>query len=434
LASRGDFSQDKKLPLLVWYGIEPSVPKAPEKAVELIATSAMPKVRTLTVRHIFEDLEDQQDAATAVVELLQTERLRSDILDGISNALEGKRSPEAPKNWNKVRLTLLKDSDREVAALGREIDARFGNAESQEALLALISNPRQETASRRRALDLLVEMKFTRLSTLLSDLIADAELSGAAIRAMGALDTPNTAQVLLDRYPSLSASARRQVVHVMTSRPGLAEALVTAIQRGRVPRAEVDASAQRQLRNLHDPELREKLFAIWPQSNASANSRRDLFVRYEKLLTSERIAHADPARGRTVFQQACGVCHKLYGEGAEIGPELTGSDRHNLDYLLENILSPSGIVPENYRASTVTLKDDRVLSGIVVTKAGDSLSVQTATEKVAVPLSEVESIRESELSMMPEGLLDSLSEQQVADLISYLMSNNPPAAMNPHNK
>jgi putative heme-binding domain-containing protein len=215
----------------------------------------------------------------------------------------------------------------------------------------------------------------------------------------------------------------------MASRASLAGPLLQAVQRGRIARTEVDASAQRQLRTLRDPELREKFFAIWPQSSASSNSKRDLFTRYKKLLNEEKLAQADLARGRIVYQQSCGVCHKFYGEGAQIGPELTGADRHNLDYLLENILSPSGIVPENYRTSTVSLKDERILNGIILGKTDQTLSLQTTTEKMTVPMAEVESIRESELSMMPDGLLDSLTEQQVSDLIAYLMSKTAPAPL-----
>jgi putative heme-binding domain-containing protein len=326
-----------------------------------------------------------------------------------------------------MRPKLVNSPHQQTRLLARELDARFGNADSQRALLAVVSDARQGSRSRRRALDVLVETRFSAAAAALPDLVADPEIGGAAIRAMGALDSADTASILLNKFASLSPEARRQVIHVMAARPGLAGPLLQAVQRGRISRAEIDASAQRQLRNLRAPELREKIFAIWPQSDSSSSSKRQQFTRYKNLLTEERISKADLARGRVVYQQACGVCHKLYGEGTEIGPELTGSDRHNLDYLLENILSPSGVVAESYRASTITMKDERMLSGMVLGKTDQTLSIQTATEKVTVPVAEVDSIRESELSMMPDGLLDSLTEEQVIDLFGFLMSKTSPA-------
>lgn len=427
LASRAEFDQDRVLPLMVWYGIEPSVSKAPEKAVELVEHSALNKVRLLTTRRIFEDLNENARAASALVELLSREnRDRSDILQGVSAALDGRRQIEPPSNWSKVRPGLLQAADDKIRSLARELDARFGNVESQSALAALVADAHQEAQLRRRALDVLVQTKSDKVSSLLPRLIDDEEMGGAAIRAMAALAVPDTAQILIAKFPQLSPAARRQAIQALVSRSVSAAALLQAIQRGKIARQEIDASALRQLRNFRDSALQEKLSAIWPQSDASPNSTRELFARYKKLLTPEHLIVADLSRGRAVFQQACAPCHKLYGEGAQIGPELTGGDRHNLDYLLENILNPSGIVPESYRVSIVTMKDDLVLSGVVTAKTDETLSLQTATEKMSTPMSEVESIRESQLSMMPNGLLDALNDQQVTDLIGYLMSNDPP--------
>jgi len=124
-----------------------------------------------------------------------------------------------------------------------------------------------------------------------------------------------------------------------------------------------------------------------------------------------------------LFQQICGLCHTLYGEGAKIGPELTGSDRQNLDYVLENILNPSAVVPENYRMWTITMKDDRVLNGIILAKNEDTVTLQTISEKQVLQRSGIQTMSESQVSMMPEGLLQAIGDQQACNLVSYLMSS-----------
>ena len=140
------------------------------------------------------------------------------------------------------------------------------------------------------------------------------------------------------------------------------------------------------------------------------------------FLTPERLKKANLSEGRQVFNQTCSVCHKLYGEGTAIGPDLTGGGRANLDYLLENIVDPNAIVPADYRASEIEFKDDRVLTALIVSKTERTLALQTPTEKLTVDRNDVAKIRESKLSLMPEGLFQGLKDDQIADLIAYLMN------------
>ena len=124
-----------------------------------------------------------------------------------------------------------------------------------------------------------------------------------------------------------------------------------------------------------------------------------------------------------LFNQLCASCHVLYGQGKQIGPDLTGSNRDNLDYLLENIVDPSAVVPADFRMSVVTLSSGRVLTGVVGPQTGRTLAVQTQTERVLVERSEVDTVRPTALSLMPDGLLGAMRDEQVRDLIGYLMSH-----------
>ena len=136
----------------------------------------------------------------------------------------------------------------------------------------------------------------------------------------------------------------------------------------------------------------------------------------------EKLEEASPARGRKLFAEACGACHRLFGEGGTIGPELTGAQRGELGYWLENILDPSGIVPQNFRMSVVRLKDGRVLTGVVGPERGRTVSLRTPKEKLLLDRSLVIEVKPTALSLMPDGLLDQLKPGQARDLVSYLMS------------
>ena len=147
-----------------------------------------------------------------------------------------------------------------------------------------------------------------------------------------------------------------------------------------------------------------------------------MIAEYKGRLTGDVLASADRSRGRAVFSKTCAACHTLFDAGGKIGPELTGSQRNNLDYVLSNVLDPAAVLAKDYQMHQFVTSDGRVLSGIVKGEDDNAISVQTATELVVVPKAEIESRRETANSMMPDGLLPSLSADEVRDLVGYLAS------------
>jgi len=131
----------------------------------------------------------------------------------------------------------------------------------------------------------------------------------------------------------------------------------------------------------------------------------------------------DPLKGKQSFKNSCASCHNLYGNGGDIGPELTGANRTDVAYLLNNIMDPSGVVQDDYKLVTLTSMDGRTYMGNVINENKSSLTLRViGQEPVVISQSNIQSRDVSELSMMPEGLLDHLSESEVVDLFSYLMS------------
>jgi putative heme-binding domain-containing protein len=135
----------------------------------------------------------------------------------------------------------------------------------------------------------------------------------------------------------------------------------------------------------------------------------------------------NPVRGKPIFQEHCAVCHRLFGQGETIGPDLTGSERGNLEFLLTSLVDPSALIRKEYQAQSVALVDGRVLSGLVVDENERSMTlVGSDRQKVVLPRSQVEDVKPSDVSVMPDGLLDKLSEPQIRDLFRYLQSNGSP--------
>jgi putative heme-binding domain-containing protein len=202
--------------------------------------------------------------------------------------------------------------------------------------------------------------------------------------------------------------------------------LLEAIESGRIPKDLLTASLARQIDSLasnsKDSALAVKLNAVWGTLRVSPAEKLALMEQIRAIATPEALAKADSKRGKELFAKTCASCHRLFGEGAEIGPDLTGSGRKDLDYLITNIVDPGAVLAAEYRVSVVEMKDGRILSGVVQGKSNRGITVQTDKEKRLIPGEEISVIRSTNQSLMPEGLLGSLKANETLDLIKFLMA------------
>ena len=146
-------------------------------------------------------------------------------------------------------------------------------------------------------------------------------------------------------------------------------------------------------------------------------------AKYRKLITDEALSTADAVKGRVVFSKTCASCHKMYGEGAEIGPDLTGSNRGNLDYLLLNSVDPSYDVPDGYKVVVIVTVDGRVLNGVVAEEDGQRVILKTVEQpRVVVLKADIASRHVSEKSIMPDGQFEQMKPQELLDLVKYMQT------------
>jgi putative heme-binding domain-containing protein len=161
----------------------------------------------------------------------------------------------------------------------------------------------------------------------------------------------------------------------------------------------------------------------WGVARTTAEDKVEAIEKFKTLLTDRRVAAADASHGRAVFARTCSQCHTLYGEGGQVGPDLTGSNRFNLDYVLQNVIDPSAVIAREFQVTLVRTKDGRVVSGIAA-ETDHAIKVVSETGTVVVPRDQVDKVKRSDLSMMPEGLIFGLTEQDVADLVAYLRTKD----------
>jgi putative heme-binding domain-containing protein len=213
------------------------------------------------------------------------------------------------------------------------------------------------------------------------------------------------------------------VLDTLVSRPAFARALLAEMTARKIPATDLSAFHARQIRSLNDPDLDRMLTEVWGAQRDTGPEKQALMSQLRQRLTPGVLATADPGRGRVAFNKLCASCHTLYGQGGQVGPDLTGSGRDNLDYLLENIVDPGATVSADFRMVVVAMKDGRVLNGIVRANNGRTLTLQTQNETLVLDQNDIEGQKLTSDSLMPEGQLDPLAPDEVRDLFAYLMGH-----------
>ncbi len=414
---------DPMLPLMTWYGIEPLVGQDSSRAVALAARCKLPLHRTFLARRaVSADISSGLAAFMPVLELAP-DAVRKDILAGILEALRGRKQVPRPAGWPAAYAKLLASHDPDVVAQILLLALDIGEPKAIKILLSIVADRGSPTALRTCALTALVERHVPDLAGELHSLLDDPSLRGAAIRALAAYNDPGTPQRLLNRYASLTEAERDDTIATLSARAAWALSMLDAVANKIIPRRDLNATVARQLQALGDDKVRTRLESVWGSIRPTSKEKASLVAKYRSLLTTDQPPAADPARGRLVFNRTCHQCHKLFDSGGDVGPDLTGSDRANADYVLENVLDPSAAVAREYTLTSVATTDGRFVSGIIREQNDRSITIQTANERITLPREDVEEIKPSTVSMMPEGQLERLTPQEVRDLFAYLAAS-----------
>jgi putative heme-binding domain-containing protein len=421
LALKKQDAGDPNLPYLVWYGMEPIVPVRPDASLALARRTEIDLLSRFIVRRMAND----PTCITALVRALaaeeETER-RAWMLAEMSTALEDELGLPVPENWPALYATLVRDDDANVREQALWLGATFGDSSAFPDLRTTLADASASVERRERALDALVRGRDSESIESLHMLAAGGgPLRRPALRALASFDHPSTVALLLEIYRDLDVEGRRDAVNTMSARAGWSRELVEAVKSGAVAQVDVGAFVLRTLASHRDPELDALMAELWVRRpTPEAATARIAELTY--ALDEDALALADPTEGRALFAQNCAQCHTLFDAGGGVGPELTGSNRSDLDYILTNLVDPNAVIGKEYQVTVAWLHDGRVITGIEKARTDTAVTLQSENETVVVALDEIEELRLSELSTMPEGLLDALELDEIRDLVAYLRS------------
>ena len=421
--SHAEDAADHNLPYLYWYALEPLCAEDPARALKVAAEGKIPFVFQSAARRVGAlGTPAAFDLLAKALAEAKTEEQRVAYFRGLQEGAKGKRTLPMPKEWSAAFEALAKSPDAAIRQQALGLAATFGDKTALLTLRKVLADAKADTAARLAALAALVDAKDADTAPLLQAALADAALRTAALRGLAAFDDAKTPAAILARYDAFTLAEKREAVATLAARTGFAKALMDAIAAKKVPAADVPAEIVRQLRGYADATLDKQIADLWGVVRESPEERKKLIAEWKVKLTRAGLPAPDVNLGRTVFAKTCQQCHTLYAVGGKVGPEITGANRGSVDYLLENILDPSAVIPKEYAATRIVTTDDRNVIGIVKAEVGGVLTVVTERETLTIAAKDVASRKPSELSMMPDDILKQTSEYEFRSLVAYLQT------------
>jgi len=424
LISHAEDATDHNLPLMYWYAMEPLADVDPARALALAVSAGetIPILREYMIRRLGSG--DPVKMLDLLVEALEkAQPAESELF--LRGILQATRGLKEHARYEQLRALPMKytvaNSSPELVYLSTAIAQRAGTEHALANLrdFARISSWPVET--RREVLNFLIDAKSDGLQELLPQLVDDPVMRGDALKSLAAIDHPPALEPVVAKFGTFTPAERRDAMSTLTSRASYASVLLDAVKANRIPQTELSADLVRQLRNLNDANLTKQIEEVWGVVRESAADRVALMARLKVVIANSHGSAPDREVGRAIFAKTCQQCHTLFGTGGKIGPDITGANRANLDYLLSNIVDPSSVMAKEYQPTILVTTSGRVITGIVKQASGLGLvAIQTPEQLLEIPESDIEERNLSDKSMMPDDLLRTLSDREVRSLAAYL--------------
>ncbi len=421
LASHHEDSDDHNIPMMLWYGLMATGDDHLNDLVKVAKSCQIPTTLRLISRRLAENIEQHPDSINALIAFAaKTDdmRVRSIIVTGIDEGWTGWRVVPKPAAWDQL---LSAKNSRETNTLLRQIGVLFGDGRSLQQVTAIaIGETNASYPTRLSALETLIQAEPGNLPDVCKKLLTDARMNVLAARGLAKLDDPQIGELLVSRYGNIRAPYRPQIMSILVSRLSFARPMLIAMGKGKLPRDDLSAFHVRQLQSFEDKSLNQLIGQVWGEVRTSTGNKQQAIESLKSELNPEFLSAADKSNGRALFAKHCQSCHRLYGQGEKVGPDLTGSNRDNLDYLLHNMIDPSAVVDKDYRMTRLLTNDGRLITGLVTSETDRTITVRTSTDSLVFEKTTIESRIITDKSPMPDGILDPLTDDQVRDLIGYL--------------
>lgn len=425
-----DDSADPDIPLMLWWALEAHAESSRSDMVQLFTDSRFLE-RPVTQKTLLERIvrryamaggNENYVACRQIISQKASEALQLTMLSGLEEGLRGKPMDELPEAIRKGldHLRSVKGEPEFAAGL------RDKNPEVIQKILAALTNPSVDRVDRLTYIRMLGANDYPEsIPTLLKVLSSDATgaLKQAALVSLMRYEKPEIGEIVVKLYPDNlrgDPDVRMAALSLLTSRATWSHSLINAVQGIKtIHPTDLPMEMVNRMKILRDDTLLEKLYAIWPQARETSNSERNLQMAAIQKVLKE--GQGNPQNGKKVYTTLCGSCHRLFGEGNDIGPELTGYDRRDTDYFILNTVDPNADIREGYTTYTLVAKTGQTIVGRLTERSEQHVKIKPmAGEEQTFAMQEVSQLDPLPVSLMPERLLDGLSDQEIRDLFQYI--------------
>jgi putative membrane-bound dehydrogenase-like protein len=427
LLSRDEDAKDPRLPLLLWWAMEDKCDSDGDALLKFFDDSPLWN-RRIVEDHILSRLMRRFAASgkrgyllicATLLDLSPTPAHSAKLMAGFEEAFKGRPLTGLPDEL----ITAMARHNVGSAAFR----VRHGKPEAIKAALNVIEDPKAKRETRLQFIEVVGEVRPpAAVDALLHVADNDREplLRKAALTALLGYDDPRIAATVLKDYNDYAPEIRPAALTLLASRAAWSLALARAVESGAIKPAAVPLETVRLMKRHKGEELAQLIPKHWPQTGRPTSA--EMKQQIETFAGSLRAGSGNPYSGQKLFNTVCASCHTLFARGGQVGPDLTSYQRSDLEAMLLHVVNPSAEIREGYESLLIETRDERTLSGFLVERDDKIVVLRGADgQNITLEQNAIVEMRGSAISLMPEGLLDPLTAEQLRDLFAYLRSTQP---------
>lgn len=439
---------DLQIPEIVWQNLHPLLEDGGEKLLQVVSKAELRMCFSLSavMPRVIERILGSHNPDPAIVAALIT-RMMEVQPQTCATCLAMLADKVQTGELTGLRLTALKERLKDVLDKSKSrtlnaypvslfleatiLSAMLNDPASIEKVRSFFSNRDDNESFRLRALGALMVARDATVLDSVTAVLADPKANppsfrGQVLAVLGKLDHPRVGEVVLTHYAKLEPDLQPRAIELLTQRLAWSKLLLDQISKKAIPSSALNVNQVKRLLTFKDSELSKQVTAVWGTLRESRNPEREQVV--AEMRNFLRKTPGDALKGVQVFKNLCAQCHKMHGEGQDVGPDITANGRADFDQLLSNVFDPSLVIGAAYQATTVLTRKGQIVTGLVVEDNPQRVVLKMQGGKLeTIPRGEVEEITVSKVSLMPEGVEKQLKPQEIADLFAYLVLDKPPS-------
>ncbi|MDP6904361.1 MAG: c-type cytochrome [Verrucomicrobiota bacterium] len=428
LIRRSEDVTDKHIPLLLWWAIENKAISNRTGIIDLLNDKALWKtammqkhlISRIGQRYTAQRTADNLSTAAKLLALAPGDADKDLLVNGMEAGLKGNAVKNTPKTLQDEVGKLWKSRPHTPKLIS--FATRLGLPAAMKEAVARVKNPKTSANERRELTQLLSERRGTDALNLLVGQFENETSGSRRIEVMNALqryEDDTVAKALLKHYPTMNQREKETAQNILSSRAEWSVSFLNAVEKGSIKREDVRPASVLAMQNHKQKNIDKLVHKHWGQLRQSSEAKQKRIEAVSALIAGKK---GDAKKGQQVFALACAACHRYKGKGGNIGPNLDAYQLNNPGFLIPAVVDPSLGIREEYAGFNVTTKDNQLLTGFIAQNAPQFIVLRDlAQNSITLPRNEIKNLQAMPVSLMPEGLLDALTPQQVQDLFAYLM-------------